>query len=232
MRKTKLPVVPLIITLAVIGYFLLNSEVTHSESSSATETVIIGKGPQLNPEPPSFRCDGGGNTILAPEAIFRPLTGAGKTNKCFEATAIIIHWSAQTSGHSNEATYNALKRRGLSCQYSTDSTAGPQGTWQMLEMFENKIEQSYCTGAAEYNKHGINIEIAGSNFDNEPALGPYNPPTPDQYNRTLDLVCFFKRQYNLPTSQIFGHYEVTPGKSDPGKKFLKKLRQDVENRCP
>lgn len=223
-----------ILVILVVSFLYLSRLYRSAYAQSSSATVIIGRGGGwvTPPIPPGFTCAGGGEAILAPDATQKLLTGKGKTNVCYSPTAIIIHWSAQPSGHSNQMTYNALINRSLSCQYGTDDKSGASGTWQMLEMFETAIEKSSCTGTAEYNKHGINIEIAGSNFDNDSSLGSYNPPTPQQYERTLDLTCFFKAQYNLPTTQIFGHNELGVGKPDPGRNFLRKFRTDIDKRCP
>ena len=155
---------------------------------------------------------------LAPGASEKLLQGAGKTNRCIVPTEIILHWSESASG--NAVTYSTLDKRGLSCQLAVDE----KETWQMLEFYPEMVEVSYCAGDWEHNTRSINIELAGDDFDNI-------PPPPEEYERTLDLVCWLLNQYQIPQENILGHFQIVAEKKDPGEKFLEEFKEKVEERC-
>jgi hypothetical protein len=49
-----------------------------------------------------------------------------------------------------------------------------------------------------------------------------------------DVTCKAMGQYNIPWSQIYGHYQVpNSGKIDPGKEFLEEVFiPEIRKRCP
>ena len=63
--------------------------------------------------------------------------------------------------------------------------------------------------------------MAGTGFTSPPP-----PPNSEELARAINATCVLMQQYNIPWTQIFGHYQV-PGmqgiKDDPGEAFL----QDV-----
>lgn len=190
-----------------------NTEVT------AVQTRIVIGSPQVYG---SFACTDAGNRIVAPGATEHLLTLAKipETRKwCITPTMIVIHWSGgYANDQGNLRTYEVLESRGVSCQFGTDTV----GVWQMLPMWEKKSLLAYCVGG-NYNNMALSNEIAGVYFDT-------NPPPENEIQMAVENTCFLMRQYNIPLSQIYGHYQLR-AKPDPGKEFLKKFIERVEKTC-
>ena len=157
------------------------------------------------------------------------LTGPGRTGYCITPTKITIHWSGAWT--SNDNTYDVLVTRGLSCQLGTDQDGSVQ-QWQ--QMWEKKAELAYCTGGNE-NNYCLNNEMVGAYFI-PPGTSPSTPdeksPSEDEIQSAVNSTCFMMKQYNLPYTQIFGHYQLRPGKIDPGVEFLEYFINRVKQECP
>jgi hypothetical protein len=71
--------------------------------------------------------------------------------------------------------------------------------------------------------------MAGSYFTISPP-----PPNLEELELTYNVTCAVMDQYNIPWSQIYGHYQVpNSGKIDPGKDFLERVFiPEIRRRCP
>jgi hypothetical protein len=101
-------------------------------------------------------------------------------------------------------------------------------------MWEKKAELAYCTGGNE-NNYCLNNEMVGAYFI-PPGTSPSTPdeksPSEDEIQSAVNSTCFMMKQYNLPYTQIFGHYQLRPGKIDPGVEFLEYFINRVKQECP
>lgn len=225
-------VVILIIGTLAGGFFYITSIVV----APLISTLV-----QLESNPPSdnygalnFDCGPDAGAEIMVDAgkypvMLKLLTGPGRTGYCITPTKITIHWSGGWS--SNDITYNVLVLRGLSCQIGTDQDGSVQ-QWQ--QMWENKAELAYCTGGNE-NNYCLNNEMVGAYFI-PPGTVSSDPrdrsPSEDEIQSAVNTTCFMMKQYNIPSSQIFGHYQLMPGKIDPGEEFLAYFINRVEQQCP
>jgi len=157
------------------------------------------------------------------------LTGPGRTGYCIFPTKIVIHWSGGWTN--NDVTYNVLVERGLSCQIGTDQDGSVQ-QWQ--QMWEKKAELAYCVGGNE-NNYSLNNEMVGAYFI-PPGTFSLKPeekaPSTDEIKSSVNSTCFMMKQYHIPYTQIFGHYQLHPGKTDPGVEFLNYFINEVKKQCP
>lgn len=156
--------------------------------------------------------------IISPGAKENLLEGEGKTNRCLKPSEIILHWSESPAG--NAVTYEALEKRGLSCQLAVDE----REVWQLLDFYPTLVEVSFCAGDWERNLRSINIELAGDDFDN-------TPPPDSELEKSLTLVCWLLEQYQIPRENIFGHFQIVEEKKDPGERFLEEFKGRVKRRC-
>lgn len=180
----------------------------------------------------SFNCTDSGALVSAPNSTLKLLPDTNRIRAqqlCIVPTEIVMHWSAGVVINGAIATYNTLVSRDLACHYATD----PDTTLQMLQIWEKKVEFSACQGSP-HNDYAIGIEMSGTCFSSMPGscYGVDNPPPEAEIQRTVDLVCWLKKQYNIKT--IIGHYEIPySGKSDPGKDFLyQTFLPRVNTQCP
>ncbi len=156
---------------------------------------------------------------------------------CIEPTMIIIHWSGGWS--SAQETFNVLRDRGLFCHFATDENEQLLG----LPMYGNIVKRAWC--AAGVNSFSLHDEITGSNFDdylspdlvsgNFSARGDgsaeYTARLLAMTELSIETTCWAMRKYNIPYTQIFGHFEVTEGKPDPGPQYLSTYIDLVKNEC-
>jgi len=161
-----------------------------------------------------------GSVKLLPETVWGRRDGI-----CIKPTMIVMHWSGGTNNNpdGNQRTYETLVARNLSCQLATDTN----DTWLMERFFEKAVEFPACAGS--YNTYSINNEMAGVYFTANPP-----PPNIEELELTYDVTCKVMDQYDIPWTQIRGHYHVpNSGKSDPGKDFLERVFiPEIRQRCP
>lgn len=206
----------------VSGVLLASSP--KSVSSSPISEKTLGEIPQVKGATVSKRYLWGTlpcpktQRTLAPGAEEKLLKGEGKTNRCMKPMEIILHWNESPAG--NAVTYEALEKRGLSCQLAVDE----KEVWQLLEFYPTLVEVGFCAGDWERNLRSINIELAGDDFDN-------TPPPDSELERSLALVCWLLEQYQIPKENIFGHFQIVEEKKDPGEKFLEEFKERVEKQC-
>ena len=172
---------------------------------------------------------------------------------CITPTMIVIHWSGGwDNDDANDRTWNTLVTRNLACQLGSDAN----DTTLMQPFYETQVEFPWCASA--FNTFSINNEIGGGflkrsggetivdiRFTDEKGypsrLPPGNPNKPRQrifptklvFDHAIDATCVIMKQYNIPWSQIYGHYHVPgAGKSDPGKEFLEDwFIPTIKNKC-
>lgn len=161
-----------------------------------------------------------GSVKLLPETVWGRSDGI-----CIKPTMIIMHWSGGTNDNpdGNQRTYETLVARNLSCQIATDV----DDNLLMEKYFEKQVEFPACAG--EWNTYSINNEMAGVSFTSSPP-----PPNLEELELAYDATCKIMEQYDIPWSQIYGHYHVpNSGKPDPGRDFLEKVFiPEIKRRCP
>ena len=170
-------------------------------------------------------CPDESQAIRIPNSDFQLLDYRGG---CIKPTMIVIHWSAAWTNV--DATFNTLNTEKLACQLATDKDR----TLQMQYLYKDQAQRGACVG--DYNDFVLNNEITGSYFDEV-----YNNPSNDHYNtlaieteKSLVSTCFLMKQYNIPITQIFGHFQLNPeSKTDPGEEYLKyfvnKVQEKINN---
>jgi len=212
------------------------------EISASTATVTIGS----PPGPAS--CPSSGSDITALFATRIPggyvdllPDDARNVGECITPTMLVIHWSADGSGSGYEGGNDQLWHtlgilRKLSCQFGTDT----DNAVVLMPLYENQTELPSCVGVFNgiyYNNYGVNIEMSGEwfygvNGEYIDAEGRryFNAVNPTELQITYSTACEIMKQYNIPSSQIYGHYELNPtnpdgsiDKSDPGDQFLHTL---------
>lgn len=184
----------------------------------------------------SFDCKDGGKEITIDAGGFPVskilLTGSGRTGECITPSKIVIHWSGGWSN--NEGTRRALESQGLSCQHGTNPDGSVE---QWVQLWEKKSELTYCVGGNE-NNYAVNNEIVGAWFippGSDPRLSEKpssaRAPSEPSIQSSVSTTCFYMKQYKIPSSQIFGHYQLMAGKSDPGRAFLDYFIDRVKKTC-
>lgn len=184
--------------------------------------IIINSGAYVVPIAPdtSFVCDiGGGDPIVAPGATLQLLPDyltPRMFKRCIVPTTIVVHWSGGWNGV--QGTFNTLVARDLSCQFATDENT----TLQMLLMWKNGVEYSWCAGGT-YNDTSVNIEMSGLCFSEMPGVcsGINTPPPASELEKTISLILWLKQQYNIST--VVGHYQISNIKDDPGRGFMQNV---------
>ncbi len=185
--------------------------------SAATYCGIIGSTQTQNScLAPVSNCPDDSQAITLPNSEYKLLN---YRNGCIKPTMIVIHWSAAWTDV--YATFNTLNTRQLACQLATDQNI----TLQTQNFYKDQAQRGACVGTENgkaYNDYALNNEITGSYFDevydlpNHPNFQALQKST----RKALDSTCFMMKQYNIPITQIFGHFQLNDGKSDPGKEYL------------
>jgi hypothetical protein len=102
----------------------------------------------------------------------------------------------------------------------------------MMQMYPDVEQLSWCAGG-NYNVHSINFEISGVYFDeviNNPNHARYEELVA-RSDRAIDIACWAIRQYGIDPQEVYGHYEIQEGKSDPGPAYLAYFKNRVLNEC-
>ncbi len=189
-----------------------------NEASQANHVVTIGSPPQGA----IVDCPDSGAEIMVSAGgypVQKILLTRGRPGGCIVPTMIIIHWSGGWS--SNDVTRQVLENRNRSCHIGTDQDGSVQ---QWMQHWERKAEFGWCAGP-DGNPYGVNNEMVGAWFDT-------NPPPDAEFKSAVNSTCWYMQQYNIPASQIYGHYQLQAGKSDPGKVFLQnRFIPAVINQC-
>jgi diguanylate cyclase (GGDEF)-like protein len=148
---------------------------------------------------------------------YNPLPETNKLIKQVTPTEIIVHWDGQggdPAKWNTNITYNGLSEVRVDPQTglkrTSDSHFGvdQNSVVQFLPMGAQTVQFSY--GASGY-PNAINIEMAGIDFIANPD-GTTNVPAAEVDN-TVNLIIKLMKQYNIPASSVFGHYEQNANKN-------------------
>ncbi len=131
---------------------------------------------------------------------------------------IIVHWDGNRQGRAlwlAPITFETLQYTQQSSHFAVDY----KRTWQMLPMYQTLVQESY--GALGYNWAAINVEMAGTEFDQAE-----NAPPEDEVTLTVRLVSRLMDHYAIAFAHVAGHFERDPrgDKRDPGVKFMATFR--------
>lgn len=192
------------------------------------------------------RCSGTVIDLGFPKKLlsFRDLARPGTCG--IKPTKIVVHttWGTETA----EAQFQDFENQTRGA--STAFVVGKDGQiLQMLELLSDKAEIGW--GVGNYNSHAISIEVGhNGNYESRDAA-----PSA-QYNALLELISALMEAYSIPlgdveydvvntgdrpgegpidasTLGIFGHYQLNPlGKTDPGRGFLRDVREDIKEGGP
>ncbi len=83
--------------------------------------------------------------------------------------------------------------------------------------FHSVLQDAYDGVHISPDKRTLGIEIAGAFFDEI-------PPLKQTTANVLATVCVLMKAYKIPAWDVLGHYEIQPGKGDPGKEYLSTIR--------
>jgi murein DD-endopeptidase MepM/ murein hydrolase activator NlpD len=83
--------------------------------------------------------------------------------------------------------------------------------------FHSVLQDIYDGVHISPDKRTLGIEIGGAFFDK-------TPPSTQTTANVLATVCVLMKAYKIPAWDVIGHYEIQPGKGDPGKEYLSTIR--------
>lgn len=131
---------------------------------------------------------------------------------------IILHWDGNRQGRDlwvAPVTFETLQLLRQSAHFAVDY----KRVWQMLPMYQSVVQESH--GAQGYNWSAINVELAGSEFDQ-----PGGAPPDSEVALAVALVSRLMDFYHIGFEYIVGHYERDPrgDKRDPGMQFMAAFR--------
>jgi hypothetical protein len=159
---------------------------------------------------------------FVPAADYHPLPPECYADNLIQPQEIIVHWDGNQHGRAlwlAPVTFETLRFTQQSSHFAVDY----KRAWQLLPMYQTVVQQSY--GAKGYNWESINIEMAGTDFDQPP-----NQPPEDEVRRTVALVALLMDYYAISFEHVAGHFERDPSglKRDPGVKFMAQFRQRLQ----
>jgi|GEM_PF-7117933 len=145
---------------------------------------------------------------------------------CDAPRMIVIHWSGAWS--SAQATFNVLNDRDRSCQFAIDSNS----SLQMLNLYEYSVERGWCAGG-NANVGSFNFEITGAWFDDvlELGRGKQYDELMISTSKAVDISCQLIKRHSIRKTEIYGHYQLQTGKSDPGPKYLQFFKNELAKKC-
>ena len=188
--------------------------------------IIGGKKEEITPPTdiqPAVNCPSINEKITVLDSTYLHLN---RQDDCIQPSMIVLHWSGGWS--SAQATFNTLNTRDLSCQFALDT----ETNLQMLDFFSGQAQKGMCVGGI-FNDLAINFEITGAFFDDvlsNPEDAHYQTLM-EETNEALKFTCHLLKYYNIDKSKIYGHYQLTWGKPDPGPNYLKYFKERVNNEC-
>ncbi len=83
--------------------------------------------------------------------------------------------------------------------------------------FHSVLQDIYDGVQISPDMRTLGIEIAGAFFDE-------TSPSEQTTANVLATVCALMKAYKITAWDVIGHYEIQPGKSDPGKEYLSTIR--------
>ncbi|MCC7358405.1 MAG: N-acetylmuramoyl-L-alanine amidase [Anaerolineales bacterium] len=134
---------------------------------------------------------------------------------------IIVHWDGNRQGRElwlTPITYETLQFTQQSAHFAVDY----KRIWQLLPMFRTVVQESY--GAKGYNWAAINVELAGTEFDQ-----PGNAPPASEVDLAVRLVARLMEHYAIAPAHVAGHFErdLRGDKRDPGAQFMAGFRTQL-----
>jgi len=170
-----------------------------------------------------FYCSDGGGLIQTIKDFILRILNYRPTSRMSPPgpTAVFLHWSG---GSTLESLTSTLEQRNISegvmCQLGIDKDGT---TYQFMRSLD---EIPGCQAGG--NPHGIGIEIVGVGkndlMNNE-----------QQFQGVVKTVKALMDAYSIPAINdvanqrgIIGHYQITPGKSDPSEEYLFKVINAVK----
>jgi hypothetical protein len=135
---------------------------------------------------------------------------------------IIIHSDGNQHGRDLwlvQITYETLQYVQQSAHFAVDRNH----VWQLLPMYSTLAQESY--GAKGFNWAAINIEMAGTRFDQPGFYPPEN-----EIRLTARLVSLLMDFYGITFPNIYGHFErdLRGLKEDPGLNFMADFRHYLQ----
>jgi hypothetical protein len=132
---------------------------------------------------------------------------------------IIVHWDGNRQGRElwlAPITFETLQFTRQSSHFAVDY----KRIWQLLPMYATRVQESY--GAQGYNWAAINVELAGTEFDQ-----PDNAPPDSEVTLAVRLVSRLMDHYAIAFAHVLGHFERDPRglKRDPGVQFMADFRE-------
>jgi len=131
---------------------------------------------------------------------------------------IIVHWDGNRQGRDlwlAPITFETLQYTQQSAHFAVDY----KRIWQMLPMYRTVVQESF--GSMGYNWAAINVEMAGTEFDQ-----PGNAPPDSEVDLTVRLASRLMDHYAIDFKHVVGHFERDPrgDKRDPGVQFMATFR--------
>jgi hypothetical protein len=127
---------------------------------------------------------------------------------------IILHWDGNR--HARDlwvapVTFETLQLLRQSSHFAVDY----KRIWQLLPMYQTLVQESH--GAQGYNWAAINLELAGTEFDQ-----PGNAPPASEVALAVSLVSQLMDYYQIASEHVVGHFQRDPrgDKRDPGEQFM------------
>jgi N-acetyl-anhydromuramyl-L-alanine amidase AmpD len=153
-----------------------------------------------------------------PLADYHPLPPECYAQNLIRPFEIIVHWDGNQQGRDlwlAPITFETLRFTQQSSHFAVDY----KRVWQMLPMYATVVQESY--GAMGYNWAAINVEMAGTEFDQ-----PDNAPPESEVALTVRLVSQLMDHYAVAPAHVVGHFErdARGDKRDPGVRFMADFR--------
>jgi hypothetical protein len=158
-------------------------------------------------------------TCFVPVADYHELPADCYAQNLIRPLEIILHWDGNLQARDlwvAPVTFETLALLRQSAHFAVDY----KRIWQMLPMYQTLVQESH--GAQGYNWSAINVELAGTEFDQ-----PENAPAESQVTLSVALVSQLMDFYHIAFEHVVGHYERDPRglKRDPGPLFMAGFRE-------
>lgn len=170
------------------------------------------------------------------------LAGANKagafSGPLITPTAVVLHWTAGQYDNDPQGVVDTLRNReggGRQVQLYIDDTGRVH---QLTEALETKPIQT-MNDDPTWNDVSIGIEIESINSADINANEEALLNNAAQYASVIGVVKELVAKYGIAVPHdlaskrgVFGHYEANAGNSDPGTRFMEKIRADLAGTNP
>ncbi len=152
----------------------------------------------------------------------------GPSPDCVTPTTIVMHTTHDGSTTADQV-YSYFAGGSGGRHVGSHFAIGDDGTiLQMVEMGQTQVEYAQTVG--DFQPH-ISIEQTHTGNYGSKAEAPAA-----QYQAALQLVKSLQQIYNIPDSQVLGHYDIWPvaegGAGDPGVGWMLDFRADLPSAQP